>query len=123
MVLHSALVQELIVHKEMAPIDRAAVVRKSRAGDRKKGAEFPQKSFDHRTDISARCRVEGRTIFKIELLAANGLQPVNRLRAFADGLFNRTGACLQRDDDGVDFWQQIKRFREADRLHSPEATF
>src|ERR1700720_2259478 len=102
MVLHSALVQELIVDKEMAPIDGAAVVRKRRAGDRKKGAEFPQKSFDHRADISARGRVEGRTIFKIELLAANGLQPVKRILAFAYGLFERTGARFQRDDDGVD---------------------
>ena len=52
--LHAALVQELIVNEEMAAVDRPPVVRKCRAGDRERGAEFLQKKLDDRPDISER---------------------------------------------------------------------
>src|SRR5580698_5066269 len=105
MMLHAALVQELVVNEKMAAIDGPPVVRKRRTGDCQGGAEFPHEDLGDRADISPRCRVERRTILEIELTAADGFQPKECLFGFAYGLLNGRGTRLECDDDGIDFFQ------------------
>ena len=119
--LHAALVQELIMDEQMAAVDGSSVVRKRRTGNRKRGAELLQKELDDRADISARGRVERRAIFEIELPAADGFQPMERVFGFAHGLLDGTGTCLQRDDHSVDLLQaawQILGYRSFERFES-----
>src|SRR3984957_20890277 len=100
MVLHAALVQELIMNEQMTAVERPSVVRKSRTGDRKGAAELSQKELGYRADISARGRVERRAIFEIELPAADGFQPMKPIPGFGYGLVNGTGMRFECENNG-----------------------
>src|SRR3954454_7005372 len=75
MVAHARFAQQAIADEKMPLIDRAPVLRESRARDRELAAEGVHQGFGDGAYIASRCRIERRAVLEIDLAASGRAQP------------------------------------------------
>ena len=112
--------EQHVADEEVALEDRAAVVRERRRGDREVAAELVHQRLEHRADVAARRRVEGRADLEVDLRRAAALQPAARRQRLPHRDLGRRGARLERDDDGIGV-DRRRVVGNADRLHDAHA--
>ena len=122
MVAHAALGEQHVADEEMALEDRARVVGERRRRDREVAAELVHQRLEHRADVAARRRVEGRADLEVDLRRAGSAQPAACRERLLDRELRLDRSRLERDDDRIGVERRRRSVAgNADRLHRPHA--
>jgi hypothetical protein len=100
-VLHAALVEQHIAHKQVALEHGALVVGEGGRGDGEVGAQRLHQRIGHRADVAFGRAVKGGAVLEVDLLGALRLQPLQRGQRLGNGFVLGNGARLERDHHGV----------------------